>query len=619
MEYRQGSGNSGLFQRIAHSVSHFRGIGTLLSLRLRVALSGFVFLSLSFALLSAWNALELLLRAGRLEEAALAFSLAFLLGLVLTFLFIFLFFLVRLSGALSSWANRFWPPLIPGIIIFLLLGEPVLEYTIARIDLTSLSFVTVAAVILGSLILSATLLYWFPIFQGQNTHLLLTAAVLARVVLLPYYHNARSPAELIFSLAGLIAAWITLFLALQQHHRLQLSPYYERFQLPRSLILFVAFLYSATLGACIYAALQRPPFLSMSSAGISQPLWIYDIFPWNAVLVGLGYWLLGSLQLNLEFMRQSLPLRWPLYGIGLLTTLSLLLLATRLDPVRQAPAILGTSGPAREALMVAGLLRGASLQCADCLEEHPRVLDIVAPSMPNLLLITWVTNHPSGGSSGQILLPGREIGTTLHRMLRFLPAGLNPEKRTLFSIYTEAGYRTICLGSEQGAHYFSIASQLRLDSGCQIFIPLGPGLTVKEHVQKMNEALSKYRARQNLVWLHIDSEKAQDDSLSAALKQMPYRTLALRLSPANITAVTEGHTGFMTFKEYLRRVAGLPPENDRPRLLTQALSAGWVQSLLSLGGVNTLLMEAKAGSPDRLEVREMLSGARYSFPESAPE
>lgn len=616
MEHRRGAGSPGLFQSFAHSISHLRGIGTLLSLRLRVALSGFVFLCLSFALLSLWNALEILLREGRIEEAALTFSLAFLLGLLLAVLFIFLYFLVRLSGALSSWADRFWPPLIPGIIIFLLLGEPVLEYSIARIDLTTLSFLTMAAVVLGSLLLSAVLLYWFPIFQGQNTHLLLTAAVMARVVLLPYYHNARSPAELLFSLGGMIAAWITIFLALQQHHRLQLSPYYERFLLPTSLIAVVALLYTAALGAFAYATIQRPPFLAMGSAGISQPLWIYDIFPWNAVLVGLGYWLLGSLQLNLEFRRQTLPLRWPLYAIGLLATLSMLLLATRLDPVRQAPAILGTSGPAREALMLAGLLRGASLDCPDCREEHPRLPDIVAPGMPNLILVTWVTDQKSDRASGQVLIPGRETGETLHRLLRFLPDGFEPEKRTLFSIYTEAGYRTICLGSERGAHYFSIASPLRLDSGCQIFIPLPAGLTMQEHIQKMNEALMKYRTRQNLIWLHIDSSAARDDSLTHAIRQMPFRSMVLRLDPANITASTaEGHSGFVTFKEYLRRIAGLPPGRERPVLLTRALSAGWILNLLSLSGIRTLLMEAKVGPPDRLEVREMLSGARYTFPE----
>jgi hypothetical protein len=565
------------------------------------------------------NGLDVLLRLGQFEAGLLALSLASLLAIPAAIIAGLLYLLVRLTGALSTQANRIWPPLIPGLIIFLLFGEPAIEFAFYRTNPGAYSALYLAGIIAGSLLASALLIYWFPVFRGMNIHLLFVSALAARVALFPAYQTLTDAGEFLFFLLSVNAAWISIFLALQQHHRLQLSPYYERFIVPRRLIFAVSALYAICAVCYIYFNLQTPDFISYTKNGLIQREWIYDIFPWTTVLVALAYWLLGSLQLQLHNRNSGISFKMPAYGLALLCAIALLVTLTRLDKTRHAAALLNSAGPARELLTLSSFFIKGSHDCQECNASTTAIEynSLQGRDSETIFIVTAIDFQPDQArKSGYFLQPGRDPGRTLHRMFRLLQNSQDAELKTIFSLYTEAGYRTICVGSDGNYDYFKIQNSLRLDSGCQIFSPLPPGLSVDQHYKAAISNYWKYKTKRNIVWLNIHT--SEKSSLSAIRNLQSFGSLLIfHLNRSQLSGVVEGnapgnHT--KAFISWLREAQNLPAlPQFKPLLLARAANAGWLLNALSILDKHTLFIDGSPRDFSGIEIKEITSGGRWIF------
>ena len=226
-------------------------------------------------------------------------------GFLVTVAFQTVIFLARTIDALLSHVDELWRPAVPGLIVFLILGQPVLQISRYYFQVESIAIEILLAVGLLALSagISAAALYVFPILRGINSTLLLIAALGGRAIMFPFeYREAYTgPVDFAAYLASAIVCTFFLFIALQQRYRLQLAPYYERFIVSRNLFLTgVAFTVAGCVAYFWLESVKVDPFHYINGDLVVRPAITGRFFvPGSLVLFCMIYWLIASVALNL--------------------------------------------------------------------------------------------------------------------------------------------------------------------------------------------------------------------------------------------------------------------------------------------------------------------------------
>lgn len=179
-----------------------------------------------------------------------------------------LFSIVRLIAAIFSHGQTVFARITPGLAVFLLTGEPLLQqagiyYGTANAEL-GLLWALAPPALLISLLVGAVLIYLSPVFRGYNAMFILTAAIAARIVLFPVNPGAGVAAFLIYQLTLLLTAFF-VFITIQIRYRLHLWPNYEAVEVPERFVRIGGII--AVICSLLYVGVELPWFDSRAYGG----------------------------------------------------------------------------------------------------------------------------------------------------------------------------------------------------------------------------------------------------------------------------------------------------------------------------------------------------------------
>ncbi|MCB1323403.1 MAG: hypothetical protein KDK34_24300 [Leptospiraceae bacterium] len=173
--------------------------------------------------------------AGRLFALCLAVMVA--LAVAYAALFQFFFVGVRVLAALVSHAERVWPPMVPGLVVFLLLGEPMQVFVTLPTDPGIITAVIrFGLFLLVSFGVGVLLVYIFPFFRGRNAAFILIAAIIVRLFLLPVNPVDSNLARFFLFEMNVFICSFLIFVVIQARYRIQLIPDFDSIRVPRTLI-----------------------------------------------------------------------------------------------------------------------------------------------------------------------------------------------------------------------------------------------------------------------------------------------------------------------------------------------------------------------------------------------
>jgi len=135
-------------------------------------------------------------------------------------------------------------------------------------------------------------------------------------------------------------------------------------------------------------------------------------------------------------------------------------------------------------------------------------------------IFTFFFNEGSYASEIHRIAPSNNIALTLFSLLNnlssfesylFIHQKLDMEIQSLFSLLSTNYYRTICIGYDANQKYFQIKSNIRIDRGCEIFLPFeeypnskNPLVHFNNFINFSKQQFLNYKKEKNLLWLHYD-------------------------------------------------------------------------------------------------------------------
>lgn len=485
-------------------------------------------------------------------------------NLVLCFFFAVLlemvFALVRMVGAAFLRTGKLWTYSVPALSVFALIVHPLLtaggmlDVVLHAKGMTMGIYVTF---LLSLSLLVFVILLVLPVFHGLNAAFLLAGIVVARLVLLPlenllFPHDASFSMLLFLQLIVVCMVLAALFYAFfLTRRRLGLSPHYERFRPGRLwFATFLPVLLAGPVGLVILRDGRR----------LFHPL--LDVFYLN---------LITALALVVLFMlfvlrreagdRRGVRLP-PMQTVAFLGILLLLVLAGLLRGYRPEYVFFARETAAGRFLELVSVTAdrdhdGNSFWPGrdpddgnDGVRREGRgeyrnqgLGDIRSSGYAGIdrVLVTVVVpgsleRNPLYENTGSIELefsgPGprywMQPSNVPERSLRALMQGLTSleeshglVKRSLMSIAAEDGYRTLCLGMDDGSGYFRLEHSARLDRGCQVFerIPVPEARVVEGEspittclssaLQSAEKIVEQYREKHTFVWIHLDTRQCR--------------------------------------------------------------------------------------------------------------
>lgn len=432
---------------------------------------------LSFIVFLALVPLELALVLTHTET----FSLGTILWTFLTFSFVsllygygfeFIYSVTRFLGIAFS-RLTIWSPIVTGASLFFLLGLPILQ------NATSLQSIPLLLGILSiCVLLSVPLLAVFPVLRGMNATVLFMSSLAGSLLqfLDPHVHWY----------AGFVGA-ISLFFLLQIRYKFSLSPDYQYLNVPKSMRMIS---FGFLIGSISLAFLEWGP----------KYLWLVCTILW-------AHWLM------MAWLHES-KVGWQIQGFHILfACVAGLLLGTS---AFQNTYALGSSQWARESLRAVGTLaqlnsensvlndkawgtdecKGDKNQCL--LKEggahwdfSPKRKELLIVSAPDFARVSWDDKPTSGSLS--VMSSNRDMALySLINGVNGIEASRGQRGTSLWTILSDAGYRTICIGNH---------SNPDMTRGCQIVLPY-------QDATEAYRSYRKYKEKKTIVW--IDSAEKID-------------------------------------------------------------------------------------------------------------
>jgi len=488
-----------------------------------------------------------------LDILSIMTAAAFLFALSYNLAFLF----TRIIGILTHKFGKLWVYGAPGFASFLIFVEiPLLTLISHKEDALYILIFS------GFLIVAiAFLLYYLPVFSGMNAAILFMSSVFTRILLLPFETMADdifSHSYLIFQVYLLLGV-ILFYMLLQIRYRYHLTPYYERFRVPRYALVAVLLVWAVIVFASWFQSYPYSldekifyisPFIQSELKGWSR------LFPVNILLLSLTVWLFFSWNTNVNYRRRMKKNSFKVSFLSFLIvlaffSLSLFTLASSFPWNSRISKINFQSGLSRELLSSAGYLMDSdgdmnsswpggdpddNDSCIridyNCAPDDRKTAFVSgrqeerienAKGRKKIVLITLVSSIQEGAD--KVVLrsdsPERNLYALFHE-LNGMDEYRGVQSRSFISEMAELGYRTICGGFTGANGYLSSKGEKRLDSGCQVFIAdeslLEYGMrdhSPRSTIQAMGRVYKKYKEDYTFVWIHYDfNEKNKENSIS---------------------------------------------------------------------------------------------------------
>jgi len=465
-------------------------------------------------------------------------------GFLFSSAFFALFFLTRFFHAVTGRFGRLWTYGAPGFVAFLLFFEMPLRHLVVNGEKEYAAVGLFSAVFLVTMIF----LYYLPVFSGINATFVSIAALVARLILRPVEQ------EVVFGFnfgffnfySHLLLLFLITYLLLQIRYWHLLSPHFEPLHVPGYLVIFAFVLFVVFI---VFSILSHPShngkaanaFLNIDSFRLAL-----ERFPVNLILIAISCWFLTVLSLNMRYVSPRSTYKYAksiFISILILIGVSTYHLEKSIEQRESVEKYIDSDTVSSNIFLVFAYWfdrdrdGNSSWPGNDPDDGNPCVrvdytctttteakLNLREAHGRKRITILTLSGYSVKNDGNTVLLPSDDVVHSLHAMVENLNgmeefSGI--EKRSLFSLFAEAGYRTICGGNDAGKGYFSFSAPVRFDSGCQIFI--GPELL--EHYRKeavdpavgnfadvfqtihaMRSVYARYHEERTLLWIHHESK-----------------------------------------------------------------------------------------------------------------
>jgi hypothetical protein len=457
------------------------------------------------------------------------------LVLILTFFLSFFielfFYLSKIISALVLRLRSLWKYFIPSILIFFLFIFPLFDLTELKFAINHLEGLkgNIYIVIFGIIILTSfVLIIIFPLFYGLNGGFIIISCILSyvinKVLLYKYFPNYPIWKFLLF-----YYLFIYLFyFFLQLRRRWGLILYYEHYYYPKWFIFsfvilwvilsffkfqlneyFVYYLiFSLNLSFCLINFILSILINfeeNLKKRIFSIPYFVFFIlFFGNLILTIILYYNFD------KYLKRSLVKNSKnLSSIYLIETLHFL---TDLD--KDGENFLFGNDPDDSLLNIKS--EGKYI----FKEEQTKNLILNNSNNFDYYLVTLFLKEKIYNPQLDRISPSNITSVTLFSLLNNISSyevylyknqSLKKNLKSIFSIMTQNYYRTICIGYDAENNYYQVKTSLRIDNGCEIFLPyVSKDINNNkiEHFKNFMDFAKKqyknYSVNKNMLWLHYD-------------------------------------------------------------------------------------------------------------------
>jgi hypothetical protein len=380
------------------------------------------------------------------------------------------------------------------------------------------------------------LLFFLPPFSGINATILFFSSILSRTLLHPYESDLiiGMNSGFVFFTLRLILFVILFYFLIHIRYRHLLSPYLEPYAVSP-----VAFGVSILLAFLLLVAASLPSMTTiignewLEFAG-SQP---------ELLIVASFSWLLTAMMIYYDLYRK----KERVFGQFLvflslisLTALSSVIITRSFPDTKYGTGVIISDGIAANLISFPaylfdkdrdgnsfwpggdpddgnGCIRLDYICNPGGLRDDANRVAHAESGRKNMVLVTISARAKLTDAT---LLAADDTSHLLRALLRNLNGMQEYEgidRRSVFSILSDAGYRTICGGYDGQKGYLETAGGFGLDSGCQIFIgsrslikmmepPSGENVAFRDTVRVMRSVRKKYSEKRNLIWIHHESD-----------------------------------------------------------------------------------------------------------------
>ena len=521
-----------------------------------------------------------------MEELALVLALLLCGALIWAVFFGLVFFLSRLAHASLRKTGLPIARLIPGLVVFLLIGYPAARWLAGGLALESFGWMLSIGSVFAcaSMIFGIAAILLFPALEETTGVFALSAALLSRSLLLPFeprleYASGANAAVLFFAAAFLFGAFYAMFrtrFAHQTSGHLQLLA-------PRPALLGTAVaLTMATWAGCVWLGQNLPERMTQKEGAL---------FSLAGLLLVMGAVLSMAVALHLQGLSRRAAAGSAQAGRSAYWFVPACLLFAI-----SAGVHIGAGPPRADLaarLRIHGLLsydlwatarpwvtrENNSVRMLPTGSMKPMTEPLPAPGgQPDTLFLLTVLG--SRRLPVDLRLRPVFVGTDRSAaVLARITTRVLGTRKEVSGVFVDAEYRTICGGWDGGLQYLKPGSKTRLHVGCQVHLPLNIPRTpsLSETVDTMLEAYDRYREKRTFVWIHYERGKDQDGlELDRNWKRLSARGRAILA----VTEVDEPSMAFVSWTPgtfvFRRSGQSTGAEPARPWAVANASQKGWL-------------------------------------------
>lgn len=586
-----------------------------------------VFLSLVFTLLLLpllylVDSIVLIFQKAPLLTGSLFYSGSLLLICLLFFAIFFeiIFFLAKNMAVLLSHIPQWLSFLVPGLIVFALVGYPLTQTMIMFTSVNLHQSIMLFSIFIFCLLVAALMVWSWPDFQGFNQAYLLSA-VSGSLGFFQLFEDMFTRDILISGAGwfGIVLLTFAIYINLMIRHKMSLDLSLEHYQIPQkihSLIAVITILTFLLTVGMIHLAYDNPiryEALAIVSGIVVVLLARWHIFAFGSKIKGLWHYK------NVLFLSRRLAVSLLFfYGIALFVFYPIY----QISP-KYITNLVRANGPSNSILVLTGVILDRDLDNnsfwpgRDPNDEDPcirfdgpdlcskqklknsvmfasyhgnshRKIKSHNPGAVNDIYFVSIelikqSNNDTGlqnqlyrlsqkyrWNKKSVLLPEKNNQSGFENLLagsNGFDAIIGTSRQSIISKFTDFGYRTICLTNQK-----KIRNSGSLFKGCQI---LDREWIESQNPNQIRNHINKYTEHRNLVWFHLVSNPINTIPLMAKLANTinPGSNLVLLVLPQNSTSslVYSQKKNFYSTSQFqslpdtlIRAAGGIAGQNDFP-------------------------------------------------------
>lgn len=465
----------------------------------------------------------------------------------------FFYYVSNLISALLLRLRNLWKYSIPSILIFSLFVFPLFDLTELKFSFYQLEGLKgdIYIAILGAiLIISIILILIFPIFYGLNGGFIIISCffsyLLNKFILYKYFNHY----SIIYFLILYYIFVYLFYFYLQLRRRLGLNLYYEQYHYPKWFVVsfvgifLILFYFKSILYDILVYYILFSIFLAFSLINLLLSMHINFEYKLQKRLFVCSYIYLFIILfikiIIIFFLYYNFPKDFrTLDSKNIISYYFLETVHFLYDKDGDGENHFFGSDPDDKNFYI---------RSEGKFNELNKSYELKTNQNNDYYIFTLFFNEGSYASEIHRIAPSNNIALTLFSLLNNLSSfesylfnhqKLDKEIQSLFSILTTNYYRTICIGYDANQKYFGIKSNIRIDKGCEIFLPFEENSNSKNDLEHLihfinfsKQQFLNYKKEKNLLWLHYDftnqNKIEKTNIISLIEKEIPFSPILFR-------------------------------------------------------------------------------------------